>query len=205
MSPSLSSAGAMIVRAAVSPPSADGSMSPATVILISFSVFATSGIFLCVWRRLFSLRTFRYLSARISIPQGLKNDGEPENGQPGMFDTWIERCIPNNLKWDEYMVSTTPFAYLGWALTVQDFDCSAFLRERLHQRRNKKRIWPSSESWKTSGRQCDGGEGGSEKRSGKLLPTSRRPCCNAVAESLRWCGSGAVEKSFPGRVSYWTH
>ena len=120
MSPSLSSSGA-IARAAISPPSADRSMTSTQVVLISFGVFVASGIFLCVWRRIFNMRTFRFLYALVrpnpqDSQQEGKNAGDPENGHPKMSDTWIERCITGSLRWEEYMVGDASCVSQGWRL-----------------------------------------------------------------------------------------
>ncbi|KAF8266407.1 hypothetical protein EI94DRAFT_192942 [Lactarius quietus] len=105
MSPSPSSAGAMIAaRAAVSSPSPNDSMTPTVVILVSISVFAVSGISFFVWRRLFSMFRSLYVNSLIPAQERRRiDDCDLESGQPEMFDAWTELCTPNILKWEEYM------------------------------------------------------------------------------------------------------
>jgi len=102
----------MIARAAVSPPSSNGSMSPTVVTLISIGVFVVSGMSFCVWRKLVSLGVFRSLLAYVRVPQRPErvDDCDPETSRPEIFDTWTERRTPNDLKWEEYMpLSVTAF------------------------------------------------------------------------------------------------
>jgi len=83
-------------------------MSPAIIILTSVGVFAIAGIPFCVWRRFTSFRVFWSLWPYILVPQRRerKDDWDPENGRPEIFDAWTERYNPNSLKWEEY----TPFS-----------------------------------------------------------------------------------------------
>ncbi|KAI9453838.1 hypothetical protein BJY52DRAFT_1287027, partial [Lactarius psammicola] len=111
MSLSLRSPGATIARAAIStqPSSPNGGLAPVFVVLICAGILAATSISLCMWRRLLSGEDFHPLSAYSLIPRGRKNHGDPAHGRPEMFDAWTERCNPNSLKWEEYMVSKTPF------------------------------------------------------------------------------------------------
>ncbi|KAH9046362.1 hypothetical protein EDB83DRAFT_2317689 [Lactarius deliciosus] len=57
-----------------------------------------------------------------------KNDGDPTNDRPEMFDTWTGRCTSKNLKWEEYV----PFSVTGldriWTLIRrrEDFGAKAW-------------------------------------------------------------------------------
>jgi hypothetical protein len=158
MSPILSSTGAMIPRAGISQPSPNGSMGPAVVILTSVGVLVVCGISFCVLRRLVPLGEFQSLLACIQAPQRRerKDDCDPENDRPEIFDAWTERCAPNGLNWEEYSVRAPPYvprvcAY-GAALSSL-----AFLRDRLD------RIWSCSEGRETSGQQRGQERGEREK------------------------------------------
>ena len=202
MSPNLSRSGAMIPRAGISQPSPNAGMDPVIVILTSVGVLAVCGISFCVWRKL-APEAFRSLLACIPVPpqrRERKNDCDPENDRPEIFDAWTERCAPNGFNWEEYSVRAPPYvprvcAY-GAALPPL-----AFLRDRLD------RIWFCSESRKTWGQQRGRKGGEREKGPGKVPPKSWRPCCNAVATShktLRLCGSGSIGRCLAGWINYWT-
>ena len=110
MSPSsLSNAGATRAAISAQPSSPNGGLPPLFVVLICATVL-TSFILLYVRRRIASRQADQSISAYFNpIARGRrKNEGDPANGRPEMFDAWTERCASNSrLKWEEYMVSAT--------------------------------------------------------------------------------------------------
>ncbi|KAH8986520.1 hypothetical protein EDB86DRAFT_3082778 [Lactarius hatsudake] len=125
----------MIARAAISTPpsSPKGGLPPISVVFICAGFIAITMLSLCMWRKLLSGEAFQPILVHIPIARGRKNDGNSTNDRPEMFDTWTERCTSKNLKWEEYVASTT-LSSLGWAITAAyglPLPFLAFLRDGL--------------------------------------------------------------------------
>ncbi|KAI9434824.1 hypothetical protein H4582DRAFT_1917141 [Lactarius indigo] len=153
----MSLAGTMIARAAISTQSSSpkGGLPPIFVVLICAGFIAISMLSLCMWRKLLSGEAFQPILTHIPIARGQKNDGDPAKNRPEMFDAWAERYTLKNLKWEEYMVSTTPCPVSGGRSSpfmVHHFPFIAFLRDGLERCRSQKCIWTWSGGGKTSGR-----------------------------------------------------